>query len=461
MDPTIGIRHTGPSGAFPIAPRPQEGSRFSNGRRWAAAAAISVSSIALSTLLSPYFSRSTSVGIWFFGIHVTMATLWPILPRPRDFTETESFFSHTQPFVVQQLGIARNPQLVLKLLVEHLQRNGNPSKLEIRFAGEAGLDHGGLGRQCIADLFSALSRELAAEMNQEMNQEMITEIGSTKYRSTLPLTSEEERTYKRMGTLMMFCLNASNDYLIGPIFETGIYEAIKAFPDALLDTNFQNLLDDDAYFESLMALYEAAYRDDESEQKTVQTMKRYLEPWNNDTPKALLLEHALPEHIREGHLVQKALRKHFVTDLFAPVLARLHAIAQGMRDAPFQSIYSWKHIREMDSCRLQELLQGTVEPRVITAKLVFRQVSDEKREWVKQWIATADKPLLRQFLQLIYGTPSIGQKEIIICNRMESSVRFETCFNTLVFPFDAVTSQQEFTLYLNAAISGKKDFTIN
>jgi hypothetical protein len=363
--------------------------------------------------------------------------------------------------------IRQNPRQLLDTLMEKFTNKEFVSNLQINFIGEAGLDSGGLSRQFISDLFSGLAEKLSFKEyhNGLLRPEL--EPGKT-------LDPADEQTYKNIGRLLMFCLNASDSYPIGMIFDAGVYSAIQAFSDELLKQKFSLLESKD--FDKVLSIYEKLNEYDESTKKSVATMKRYLEPWNERTSDGLietvyeLIESDLPKELQglsdiammRGHAdsIQNTLKKYYMNELFAPALAPIHAIACGMKDAEFQSPNSWEKVKTMDTGNLEETVQGVVTIEKILEKLVFREVSDDKQEWVKNWIKNCDEKTLKRFLYMLTGSNSLGRKDLVFGNTSGGGVIFHTCFNVLDFPFSNVHGEQEFKGIIEAALTGKAGYNI-
>ena len=97
--------------------------------------------------------------------------------------------------------------------------------LKISFEGQAGTDSGGLSRQFIADLFVGLLDAMKFEKQKNGLYRL------PPGKKINDFTAEERTALKQLGQLMLFCLNASERYPIGQLFDTGVFAALTKFQD--------------------------------------------------------------------------------------------------------------------------------------------------------------------------------------------------------------------------------------
>ncbi len=366
-------------------------------------------------------------------------------------------------FEVARADLVDCPVQVLANLSEKFQLGELSDKLSIKFIGDDTVDQGGPSRQFICDLFEGLAKQLVFKSCS--NGHFRPELAPGKM-----LDEAGETIYRQMGQLMMFCLNAADSYPIGMIFEDGMYAGIHAMSDDWLEEKFADLIDNPKNFDALLSLYEKTHSEQEC---AIKRMKQYLMPWNASTAESVvktayeLVESDLPNTLQNcscvqtlvsnGSVIQQALKKFYAHYCFAPAIAPLHAIAYGMKRAPFQQTVSWPEIQAMDLRKFQELLRGEVDIETIVEKIQFRKVPGEKAAWVTNWIRKSSEETRKQFLHHLTGSTGIGKKDIVVADG--SAVRFDACFNMLTLPFSQVITSEELChSILEGALKGEASY---
>jgi len=383
--------------------------------------------------------------------------------------------------------IKANPTELLNTLIEKFKNKEFVDRLKINFINEAGVDAGGLSRDFITELFSALTKQIPVKEypNGFLRPEL---------KAGQSLDDTNEKTFQNIGRLMMFCLNASDSYPIGPVFDRGVYAAIQAFTSLMDNKEFlkQN-------FDKLLSIYKDLHAYDKSAKKSIEFMEPCLAPWNDSTKPNVIKracsivedEDALPlelqgiEDVEElkklvfeknlGDTIQNALRKYCMEQFLTPKLAPLFAIAQGICYAESQPKIKWEDIIKMKPKELEEAVQGATDIETIRntllKKVSFRDNLDteepHKAEWVKQWLQSADEETIRKFLFLLSASDSIGtigersiaNKGWTIGKTSSDAVIFHTCFNMLDFPFHSITSAEHFKSYMEDAMKGGDEYT--
>jgi hypothetical protein len=365
--------------------------------------------------------------------------------------------------------LENNPQLLLDRWTKDLKQTA--TYLRVQYAGQAGIDAGGLGRQFISDLFANLAKKLDYK-----------EIGqSGLYRPRLHMQPEgfsfraqEKETYNRLGQAIMFCLNATREYPTGIIFDQGFFTAILNFSEPLLQQDFDALDPTKAeLFSELFSIFEKMNESIESELQAVMHMKKYLQPLPTDPEDKKYFLQAIYSVVEDEESVkalkiaenanlepyfaqlQGALRDFIFRNILRPNLAPLHEIARGMSQAPFKNKLSWQDLHKLAPSELSEGLQGVlVSQKIIDNLQIDAVIPKEKQEWLKKWIATTDDDTRKRFLFALTGSRALGNKAIHVHNAPGEAapIYFHTCFNSVNFPFQTMNSEAQFCKTLEGSL---------
>ena len=366
------------------------------------------------------------------------------------------------------LNIARQelhdmPERLLHNLCEQFKQQ-LCTRLAVLFLGEQGIDGGGLGREFITELFTGIRDKM--RFKELENGLFRPELLRGRNGTFQPLTDQDKTTLNELGQVMMFCLNASEDYLIGMLFDRGVFEALVRFEDRHLG-EFESLK-----FDELFSIYSSMnYK--VADRKLIESMKECLKPLTKATQDFVLkdafaavetdetiaafgIEYDL-EKIKEHYsAIQQALKKHLLEEVIHPAIAPIIEIAKGMRDAPFHTRVSWQDIHGMNARTLADQLQGVVTREMILDKLQFGEgMSQDKKKWIQNWIQRADDEKIKKFLFAMTGASSLGRKPLHIQKSSEKFI-FHTCYNQMEIPIDALNSEAVLATILEATISGKE-----
>jgi hypothetical protein len=367
---------------------------------------------------------------------------------------------------LERKDLQESPEVILQNLVLQF-KNRILDRLTVEFLNEPGVDAGGLGREFVSELVVAIKDKLHCKEHE--NGLFRPECRRANDGSLQPLTPQDKQTLYNLGMLLMFCLNAEEDYPIGMVFDGSLFAFLTNVNDLAL-TNYEHL-----GFNEKLSLYEAMTFNTE-EKKALLFMKECLAPLADTTPETVLTNgYAVVEadesiasldidydvdKIRAHYpTIQQALQRHITQEIIEPVILPLLELAKGMKEAPFTDKVSWTDIQKMQMDHLSESLQGIVTREKILDKLEFAEdIPENKQQWVENWIRDTDDEKLRKFLFFMTGAPSIGRKPLSI-EKSSENIIFHTCFNRLDLPIDFFDSEALFVSMLEKAIGGK-EYTI-
>lgn len=361
--------------------------------------------------------------------------------------------------------IDQDPQAILNALCTQFDAEVL-NNLEIVFVGEAGQDVGGLGRQFINQLFSALSRHMHfVRMENGLMRPAIRENSAGEFPS---LTDQQKSNYNNLGKLIMFCLNAETPYPIGMLFDQGVFVALTQLDTIDLLEDFDSFdFSDPEVFNKIFHIYKEMNRFIEDDVTTIKRLERSLRPQSakewEEAEQTALLDPAYLDLKNKGKMnteearktaIQAAVRKYVVDTKLQPALAPLFEIAKGMLAAPFEEV-KLQDIQAITPAALSHLLQGTVSQQDILNHLHFENVPENIQEWFRKWIEEADKTKLETFIFALSGSSALG-KDAEIKIKEEGQFLFHTCFNTFGIRRDQIHSEDDLKRHLTWALEYAK-----
>lgn len=354
---------------------------------------------------------------------------------------------------VARSAINEDPQVVLEMLCDLFHEQAN-KELAIQFTGESGQDVGGLGRQFVSQLFFALSRDLKfVTMDNGLLRPATRENSEGDFP---PLTNAEKTTYRNIGQLMMFCLNAEVSYPVGMLFDQGVFVALAHLPPDELQKEFSSIDFSDAKnFDKMFQIYKEMNRFIEDDVKMVQRVERSLKPQNQqewkEAEQTALLDPEFQKLDKDGKwadatarqtAIQEAVRRYVAENKLKPTLAPLFEIAKGLQQAPFGDKINFQEVQEMHPLEFSRTLQGTVSKEDILGKLRFTDIPEDIQGWFRDWIQKADQKEIEELIFALSGSSAIGEKaEIKI--KEEGQFLFHTCFNTFGLKCAAIKSEND------------------
>lgn len=356
--------------------------------------------------------------------------------------------------------IVEQPQIVLQSLCDKFHEQVH-NRLEIKMTGpgEAGQDVGGPGRQFVSTLFSALSNQLQfAKLDNGLVKPAILE---NKEGNFPPLTKEEKETYRNIGKLIMFCLNAEVPYPIGNLLDQSVFVALTKLPPDDLQHEFDSLDFNDAeVFGKMLQVYKGMHRLNENDAKTIASLEKCLNPQNEEDWKAAEQIALLDEDFEKGTwtetaarqaAIQAAVKKYVLETKLKPELSPLFEIAKGMKTAPFTEPNDFTQIQQLAPAKFSRQLQGIVTKKEIQNKLRFEYVSAEKmndlKKWFENWIEQAPLSKIEDFIFALSGSTAIGEGAVIKIQE-EGNFFFHTCYNTFGIKSSAINSEEDLKKHL-------------
>ncbi|MCE5318806.1 MAG: hypothetical protein LLG04_15770, partial [Parachlamydia sp.] len=335
-----------------------------------------------------------------------------------------------------------HPENILKTLSDYFQQSIH-SHLQVEFEGETGQDAGGLGRQFVGQLFSEITRTMQFE--QRDNGLFRPRLKEDSQGDILPLTENDKATYRRLGQLMMFCLNAAIPYPVGMLLDQGVFTAIARMNPKDLRNEFEQMdFKDPAILSKMLNVYKEINRYSEDDVKMIARLESYLKPKSDselEEAYALVMQDPSIEKLEINADTQKmkqhqaaivaAVRNYIVANNLRRTFAPLHEIAKGMSESRFNSRLNFNEVRRMDPVALSRTLQGTVSKEDILNKLQFEEeIPENIRSWFKTWIEQADDKKLAHFIFALSGSSALGRDAPIKIAK-GGNIAFHTCFNTL------------------------------
>lgn len=266
----------------------------------------------------------------------------------------------------------------------------------------------------------------------------------------------------------MFCLNARQDFPIGKVFERGTFRAIIKIDGNLLRKNFDEIdFADPLIFAKMLGIYKDMCQACESDMDMIQKFESFLNLAEASPPGeireayqfALSDENFLSLQIRNDldtlkrHLPQiKAANKSVLIEKMKSQFAPLHAIASGMKKAPFNSKINFAAIQRLPAKELDVLLQGQVSKEdIVQNRLVFNGILVSKQQWFKNWMMSAKDKKLELFLFAVTGSPTLGDNAQINIVDNEA-LAFHTCSKTLDIKCSELPDQRTLEKKLDDAL---------
>lgn len=359
------------------------------------------------------------------------------------------------------------PDEILRGLSELFEKSKLCSQLVVTFTGEIGSDVGGLRRQFIAELFSGISNKMAFVPSD--NGLLRPRLKENSEGAFLPLSESDKAAYRQLGQLMMFCLNADEQYPIGMLLDQGVFTAITKMPHELLQREFEEIdFNDPANFNKMFDIYKDINRYIENDMAMVKKMEGYLALTESSSDDMLREAFALVEldpnieklaidydtkRIKK-HLpqIQAAVRKYIIDNNLRPTFAPIHEIAKGMRESGFSSKLSFSGLQRMNPVELSRKLQGSASKEDILTQLEFSNDAPQNiQDWFKKWINASDDKKLQLFLFAVSGSGALGSGSKIKIMQGNSIV-FHTCFNALDLDYSNIETEADLQERLEVAL---------
>ncbi|MBS0637599.1 MAG: hypothetical protein JSS12_08810, partial [Verrucomicrobia bacterium] len=376
--------------------------------------------------------------------------------------------------VLPREQIKQNPLALLAKLTENIDKH-KIKQLSIEFAGEEGIDASGLGREFVSLLSEAVVEALRPTPQKN---------GLVR---AIPMNEDNKQICQQLGKLMMFCLNSTQNYPMGMIFDHGFFAMLSMLQPHHGSRALQDLLKDNKTFNELFTIYLAMESTNEKEADTIARLKSWNTPFNQNTDPAVLsdlyfsescmfeerggLDKLSEEEIKADPSIlkqpeymaalQEVAREKIAETIMAalqPVLPAAIEVAKGMQSVNYP--VNFDKAQKMGPAALSEKLQGTLSTPVVLQNLKFSEdIPPEKQNLFKEWIETLPPDQLKRFVFALTGAYAVGKAELKLFPTSERVI-FHTCFSYADIPFNAMKSKEDITMVMAAALTGEESFNI-
>jgi hypothetical protein len=304
----------------------------------------------------------------------------------------------------------------------------------------------------------------------------------------IPLDPENKVILNQLGQLMMFCLNARQNYPIGMIFDHGFFALLTKLQPHHFDRSLDSLFEDEAMFEELVDMYISMEGANEKEQDNMQRIHKFSQPFSEKTEIKVLKDlyysasceynpdgglDAIADEVRRDPAILKqhlpalqAVAREFIRSTFLDklktALPAVIEIAKGMKASPFtqEQDVGFSVIQKMTPSELSEKIQGTLTKELVLKKLKFDDaIPSDKQSWLEEWLNNADLDKIKKFVFSMSGAYAIGTSELKIYNTDSGNVNFHTCFNCVDLPFKVTETKEMFNDILEASLIGKEKYS--
>ncbi|MCE5318562.1 MAG: ankyrin repeat domain-containing protein [Parachlamydia sp.] len=357
-----------------------------------------------------------------------------------------------------------HPDKVLAELCSQFAQQKRDS-LQVTYENQAGTDVGGLRRQFVAHMFSYIC---AKQQFQKYENGLYRP--QSRQNDVFPLlNAKDKQVCENLGKMIMFCLNASESYPTGLIFDPGTFIALIRMDSRFLNKRFEDInFNDPAIYASMFNVYKTMNRIDEDESKNIDRMERYLaltdaSP-NNDLTGAygivMLNDEIAKLNINANNVAQikqhlpaikEAVKKEIIENMRA-TFAPIHAIATGMKNSGFNRKVSFDNLRRKSPADLSKELQGIASKQEIIDCLSIPP--GNIKTWMTNWINNekTDQKKLELFLFAATGSPALGGNTRINFRHEPNGFCYHTCFRTIDINFN-IRSEAEFVGIFEAGLA--------
>lgn len=378
-------------------------------------------------------------------------------------------FSRLYTLTISRDDLMKDPKESLYALAYQV-RNNNITAFEVNFAGEMGLDTGGLRREFITILFTQLSEKY------KLHQEEL-----------VALSDENKDVIKNIGILLRLLLegfNGSNSTCETPIGETinrNYIEYMLYFDYEELEKDFEQidtstLLDfllittpqDDPAWKQYQGLQDLVNWDgslNENTQKYYQELIEYYNTafgWNEKFQIEAINDDLLDE------------LKEYIREDMAHALGgikTLHTLAKAM--CPSEDL--WQILKGHGYRQICTHVMGNeFNLEALKDALVFSNLSPEKKDAIGKWIDTKSEEELKNLLAYVTGSTIVPRelifqgientkftyknKEFVL---EPTSMEAHTCYYQVDIPFDLDNGTMLATLDSYCIKRNKRDNAFN
>lgn len=386
------------------------------------------------TTLPHSFAKLANLKYLSFGSNEFSSLPYAILAMPHllDRISTifyiNSFWTSTEIKMSLKLSdLKENPFKFLHyfaaLIADH------KTTLKVEFLGEKGIDHGGLSRQFVSELFAALTKTKYFVFDDDFYLPMSKNEGGS-------LSAADVKIYRDIGKVLMFCYS-SNKYPIGNFFKEEMFATLLRFDMQDLEKPFCQIPDGKLMHIQQNKDLSDMWDDADSRiygSKAIALFDVFdLDPYSsNDVVSSLFFSKRFKDKLLE---------------MVLPKLSPLHAMAQGMHATNFE-------MPRVSDITFAPKIQGIMSRDILLKSLNFdTRIDQEKQNWLKEWIANASKEELGLFVKAATGSPALPASiSSIRIEQVGMNILFRSCIKKIEIAFDVFENKQHFFKDLSKTI---------
>lgn len=305
------------------------------------------------------------------------------------------------------------------------------------------------------------------------------------------MNDENKMIYQQLGQMMMFCLNATQDYPIGMLFDRGIFIMLAKLQDHHAAKPLEELVKDERTLQELFSIYLAMEETNELMEEPLQRLKNWNRPFDQNTDPTILsdlyfsescmyeerggLDKLSENEVRENPsillkreyreaLQQVAKEKIVETVITAlqPMLPGVLELAKGMQSVkyPGKAAIDFAKAQRLGPAALSERIQGQLDSKVVLDRLKFGDgIDPEKELWFREWVQSLPSDQIKRFVFALTGANAVGKTDLKIFPSADRIV-FHTCFSYVDIPFAGFESKQQLAEVMATALSGEEKYNI-
>lgn len=353
---------------------------------------------------------------------------------------------HTIQVTLVDRGLEKIPEFHLERLAQGILAPGIRD-IDVQFLnkelhGMDGIDAGGLTRELLNRLCKGLINMQSSVAFTRCESGIC--LPALKNPQAQVLTAQEDRVFKNLGAVLMFCYDSRSvgpfdtSAVIGRHFDDALFCKILALP-------FATLAIEEPDFETTLYMARRVLEKEPQKRQIIDILSKptlsdhdfewietVLMPAEEEFSKADFPGGSLKEQFQNNWMRIK--QKLFVMSELHQEVLPIRAIAQGMMLA---SVKQGAHLTQARERRWQELqdrvrpeelserIQGCIDKETIARSIrlspglsvAHQHELNKKMQWLKKWITeTATQAELRNFLEFATGVTSLPRgKHITIC----------------------------------------------
>jgi hypothetical protein len=335
-------------------------------------------------------------------------------------------------------GLKEIPHFHMEKLAEAIMENPGrqnfASRISVVFlknnlTRDEGYDAGGLSREFVDDLFKYITGDKSPlRFSKNPNTGLLMPVAQLNSHGVLNFN--EQKTYRHMGQVMMYCYLNQNNMLIGKRFDNHLFRAAFSLTPAEVDMEYA-LLADAVKLKMCLVLarandepaasiryIELAAKGNLITHDELREVVQYLD-LSGDLPQGINANLFDPANAQQRVLVQHALvNSIFSKERVGESLAAIHAIARGMKQA-LAAIQPRTPYQGINPAEFERKVQGSLDRAVIAERIIpgplVNRVVRQKIDWLKEWIRdeTTTEEELHKFVKFVSGSSSLAPDQRI------------------------------------------------